>query len=491
MNAQPHTLPDTPLRAVLYLRQSTYREESASLEEQEFQGRQYAARMGYTIVGVEADPGLSGRTWNRPAVQRVMQMLERGDADRIILWKWSRLSRDDFDWAVARKIARTAGGRIESATEPNDEETPEGRLMLSQMIAFAVYESDRIGSVWKETHARRRRAGMPHSGVDRYGYAKLDDGGYDIDPGSGPVLAEAYERYARGESFTRITRWMNDAGHRTLAGRPWGRVTLTQMLDSGFGAGLLIHRQSAGRRGPRSAEYSPGAHPAVIDKATWDAYSARRAETPAPPRVVEPEYMLAGLVKCGDCGAAMHSSGAGAEDSYVCSRGRADRTIRGVTMRRVLVERVVTEWVHALAADVDALARVVAQAREKRVQDINERAAVERQIAKTDQQLAQLTVRWMDGRLLEAAYNATAATLSARRESLSARIAAHDTVARRREVDVRGIAVGIAEQWDRYTVLEKRSALQALVGEVVVNPASRPGTGVWRDRVEVIPAWSD
>lgn len=67
-------------RAVAYLRQSTYREESISLELQEEACRAHAAREGYDVVAVEADPGISGRTFDRPAVQRVMAMIAAGTA---------------------------------------------------------------------------------------------------------------------------------------------------------------------------------------------------------------------------------------------------------------------------------------------------------------------------------------------------------------------------------------------------------------------------
>ncbi|HEY2644565.1 MAG TPA: recombinase family protein, partial [Galbitalea sp.] len=151
----------SPPRAILYLRQSTYREESISLELQEFEGRAYAARNGYEVVGVEGDPGISGRTWNRPAVQRVMKMIDDGDADVIVLWKWSRLSRSRLDWAVAADRVESAGGRIESATEPIDATTSTGRFARGMMTEFAAFESERIGDVWRESHARRIRNGLP------------------------------------------------------------------------------------------------------------------------------------------------------------------------------------------------------------------------------------------------------------------------------------------------------------------------------------------
>lgn len=416
-------------------------------------------------------------------------MIERHEADVIVLWKWSRLSRDDYDWAVARKIARTAGGRIESATEPNDEETPEGRLMLNQMIAFAVYESDRIGSVWKETHARRRRLGLPHSGVDRFGYTKTSDGRYEVDPSSGPVLAEAYERYVRGEGFTRICRWLNEAGHRTLAGNLWGRVSLAYMLDSGFGAAKLIKNARKGHKSARNSEYTEASHAPVITPELWAAYLARRVQAPPAPRVIEPSYMLSGLIRCADCGSPMHASLTGGVSAYRCSRAREYRDVRSVTIRRALVEQAVTDWVLAFADDADSLAKAKARASETKVRAVNDADALRGAIAKIDQRLAQLTVRWMDGQLPESAFNATVAELDRKRASLMLREAASRTESSRAEVDVRTVAISLAAQWDRYTTLERRNALGSIIDSVMIHPASRAGTGVWRERIRVIPAF--
>ena len=116
-------------RAIIYLRQSVAKDDSISIEMQEIACRDYCDRMGYAVVDVKDDPGISGRLWTkRPKVQLVMDALERGEADVVVLWKWSRLSRSRKDWALAIDRADLAGGRIESATEPIDTATASGRF---------------------------------------------------------------------------------------------------------------------------------------------------------------------------------------------------------------------------------------------------------------------------------------------------------------------------------------------------------------------------
>lgn len=470
------------VRAVLYLRQSTYREESISLELQEEIARAYCERQGYKVVAVEADPGISGRTWARPAVQRVMSMLEQKRADRVVLWKWSRLSRDDYDWAVARRIASTAGGRIESASEPNPEDSPEGRLMLSQMISFAVYESDRIGSVWKDVHRHRRQTGLPAQGGDRYGYVR-DGDTFTPDPTTGPILASMYRRYIDGDGFTRIVAWLNGAGLRTRTGAEWSRSTLTGLLDSGFGAGLIIHGK--GKR----AEYHPGAHPAVIDPDEWDAYRRRRAEAPEPSRTAEPKYFLSGLVKCGDCGAPMHSSSSGgARIGYTCSRWARTKTGRCVTANRPRVERYVRAWLDELAADVDRQAAIEARHAKQQVVAVDDAAAIERRISALNVKLAALTTRYLDGKVPDAAYAATSARLQADHDSLVERLAsAH----RRQEatVDLSRLAPTMA-LWDRLDIREQRELVRWLIAEVrIVPPPEIRRGGPTRVKFEIIPTF--
>ncbi len=258
--------PGSPPRAVLYLRQSTYREESISLELQESAGREHCARHGYDLVEVLADPGVSGRTWRRPAVRRAMAMLEQHEADVVVLWRWSRPSRSRKDRALAADRADVAGGRIESATEPNDV-TAAGRFARGVMTELAAFESERIGEQWKDVHARRVGAGLPVSGGPRFGY-RVVDGAFVPDPATAPVLAALYRRDLEGDGLVALTRRLRDAGHVSpYSGKPYTHRGVAPLLDAGFGAGVL---QAHG-------EHVAGAHEAAVDEATWRRYRAERA----------------------------------------------------------------------------------------------------------------------------------------------------------------------------------------------------------------------
>ena len=477
-------------RAVLYLRQSTFREESISLELQESAGRAYCERQGYDVVSVEADPGISGRTWKRPAVQRVMSMLEDGGAEVVVLWRWSRLSRSRKDWALAADRADLAGGSIESATEPNDA-TAAGRFARGVMTELAAFESERIGEQWKEAHARRRRRGLPADGSPRFGYDKVD-GTYVQSPDEAAVLAEMYQRYLRGQGFTRIVAWLNRTGHRTKRDGTWSRVTVTHLLDSGFGAGKIIHRATskAGKRNWNlaAATFYDGAHEPVITKNEWDTYLALRREAPKPSHVVEPKYDLTGLIVCGDCDAPMHVGNQGLID-YKCSRASQKRDVPGMTMTRALVEKRVREWIDERASKIDELAQIELAQREREIVQLDNVAALDRKIADLRDRLGRITVRWSAGKLLDDAYDAASEQLGAEIDALNER-RRHAAPSPRVSVDPTKLITDLSNDWTDLTVLERRTMLAAVIRQVRINKPSRKGTGVWRERVEIIPAWA-
>lgn len=473
----------TTQRAVLYLRQSTYREESISLEIQEVAGREYCRQRGYTVIAVESDPGISGRTWKRPAVLRTMGLIEAKTADVVVLWKWSRLSRSRLDWAVAVDKVESAGGRIESATEPLDTTTASGRFARGMLAEFAAFESERMGDVWKEAQQRRRRNGLPPNGGDRFGYIR-DGSTYTPDPVTGGLLHGLYEQFNTGRGFTTLASTLNGDGHRTVTGAQWNRDKLRGILDSGFAAGLIIQGRAP------AAKYYPGAHPALITADQWATYQHRRAQVSPPPRSVNPKYMLTGLAVCDDCGHPMRAiSRNGARDGLGCGRYLDYRTGRFVTAKRTNAEEAVREWVFAIADDLDALATAEAKVKERRATAVTDAASIRRRIGKLDERISNIIVNWSGSMEFDAGLALALERLRKDRADLVTQEFAAGSDARA-EFDVRTLAVAARDAWDRATPFELRRLLGALIREVrVVPPVERKIGGAGPVTFRVREAW--
>lgn len=466
-----HPVPDATPRAVLYLRQSVSREDSISLELQEAAGREYCRVQGYEVAAVKADPGISGRTWKRAAVVETMAMVEAGQADVVVLWKWSRLSRSRRDWAVAVDKVESLGGRIESSTEQVDVTTATGRFARGMLAEMAAFESDRIGEVWKEVHASRLAEGRTPTGKPKFGY--VWDAGEKIhrpDPETGPALAEAYRRYVNGESFHTLVRWLNASGVSTTAGGLWSDRSLRRVMDAGFAAGWI----------PWHGQLHAGAHDALIDPDLWQAYTdARTARRTVPARTKRSRYVLSGLVRCGLCDGPMVANirYGGRTSNYRCSRAKAQGPA-GCTAGYVAIEVVeerVLDWLRDLAEDVDR-ERVQARGRvARRVDREAEARRALRDLGRKDEALVRLTLHLADEVIGVVEFSAARAELEAEKSRLSERVESLAREARAVVEDRPALARDLLERWEVIQVETRREGLGRLIDHVRVTTGDRGG----------------
>jgi len=458
-------------RAALYLRQSTYKEESISLELQETACRTYAEQQGYEVVAIEKDPGISGRTWNRPGVQKIMGLLEGKDADVIVLWKWSRLSRSRLDWAVAADKVETAGGRIESATEAIDVSTSTGRLARGMLTEFAAFESERIGDTWKEAHARRVRNGLPHTGTPRFGYTYTRETGYVLDPETGPLLRRLYLDYIAGAGFMRLSTLTREHGG------PIEAASVKRMMDSGFGAGLVKSR----------GEHVAGAHEAVISEDEWKAYKMARRGRVGRPRAEESPHTYSGIVRC-ECGALMTGNAYTARNGqrtakYNCTRYRSvgEHTNAIVAPR---VDEAVVSFLESVAASVNEVADKAA-AGSKPLKQLDARPKIMADLSKNASRMEGLTLKFIDGDVTKELHDRLMGKLKEEKDELEYRLSYLES--KKSGPAPAKLAADLLSHWEAMPPEVKREILGRLVDHIEVSLA---GGGRWNPKeIRVIPAW--
>lgn len=471
--AKLRPVPDSPPRAVLYLRQSISRDDSISLELQEASCRAYCEQRGYQIVAVEADPGISGRTWNRPAVVRVLDMIESSDADVIVLWKWSRISRSRRDWAVAADRVDVAGGRIESATEQVDVATATGRLTRGMLVELAAFESDRIGEVWKEVHGSRLARGLLPGGQARYGYRIEPESAVQVpDEVTGPLVVRMYREFVSGRGFRAIAHGLNEDGLRTLKGRLWKGESVVDVLDSGFGAGLIKW----------AGAMHPGAHEALIDEQLWTEYLDQRARNRArPSRSIGSKYLLSGLVRCARCGGPMSGTANSPKQApaFRCNRhaqmGSADRPggCDGGQVAMPHVETAVVQWLREYASAVKSDAEKEAASLAVQVSAEGERTSLSRSVATLDAQMQHLTLQLAEGVVPADAYVAVRNDLMSRRSVKVERLEELGRETRAAGVDRQQLAAALLDGWDEIPVDVRQRMIRDLIDHVSVTTARK------------------
>jgi hypothetical protein len=86
------------------------------------------------------DGGFTGGNLERPALTRLMDDIERGEIDTVVVYKVDRLSRSLLDFA--RLVERFEKRRVAfvSITQHFDTSTSMGRLVLHILLSFAQFD---------------------------------------------------------------------------------------------------------------------------------------------------------------------------------------------------------------------------------------------------------------------------------------------------------------------------------------------------------------
>lgn len=159
----PQKPADAPRRAIGYSRVSTGQqvESGLGMDAQRSAIEAEAAHRGWELVEVATDAGLSGSTMRRrPALRQVLDRLDRGEADVLVVAKLDRLARSVVDLGAVLARARRHGWALVALDLGVDTSTSTGELVANVMMSVAQWERRRIGERVEDTHAQRRRRGL-------------------------------------------------------------------------------------------------------------------------------------------------------------------------------------------------------------------------------------------------------------------------------------------------------------------------------------------
>jgi len=283
------------------MRVATYTRISTDEENQPYSLGAQDDRLGAYIRSQDGwEPGLrytdqmTGSTLERPDLQRALADARAGRFELLLVYRVDRLARSVRGLAQILDELDQARVLFRSATEPFDTGSAAGRMMVQMLGVFAEFERatliDRVVAGMERKAAR----GEWHGGKLPFGYA--GESGALV-----PVEAEAalvnkiFDLCKGGEMGARsIAMLLNDHGHRTRTGRPWGHKTILDMLRNPIYVGDVAFRGSV----------HPGGHAGIVPRETYEACRAvltERGEDHSVQSGTSSEYEMAGLMRCKKC----------------------------------------------------------------------------------------------------------------------------------------------------------------------------------------------
>lgn len=155
------------MKVAIYSRVSTT---SQTVENQNQELYAVAERLGWEIVAIFCDVGISGfkGKGKRPAFDNLMKMVSRKEIDLVACWSIDRLGRSLQHLVLFLQEINDRNIDLYLHQQNLDTSTPSGKAMFQMMSVFAEFERSMIRERVKSGLARAKKSGV------KLGRPKLD-----------------------------------------------------------------------------------------------------------------------------------------------------------------------------------------------------------------------------------------------------------------------------------------------------------------------------
>ena len=246
------------------------------------------------------DGGYSGGTLERPALKQLLEDVQQGMIDVIVVYKMDRLTRALFDFSKLVEIFDKHGVTFVSVTENFNTTTSMGRLTLNMLLSFAQFEREVIGERIRDKFLASKRKGMWMGGTPPLGYDVVDRK-LLINRQEAKIIHFIYERYLQHGSIIKLVKELEERNYRT---KSWttqdGKKRHGQKITTGAVNKILRNPVYIGIITHKNESYK-GEHEAILPEETWKAVQEHQKDkkpyTPHKPiqKSARP-YLLRGII---------------------------------------------------------------------------------------------------------------------------------------------------------------------------------------------------
>ena len=350
------------IRAAIYARFSSDNQRDESIDAQVRLCRECCKSRGYAVVAVYADEAVTGRTDQRSQFQQMLADAKAGLFDVLVMDKVDRFARDRYDSVIHKRYLRKKCGiRLEYASQRIDN-TPEGQMLESVLESLAEYFSANLARETMKGLTENALRGWFTGGIAPFGYRvasrEVDSKTtkvLEVDEQAAPIVVRIFEIYDAGGTYGDIQAATKEDMIR-LRGRPLSKNSIHDILRNEKYTGVYVYCRGTKHNHRQIREdviRVPNAFPAIVPRELWERVQEKmnkRRKSPgerASGKAKEP-YLLAGLISCGKCGAALVGNrGLGMTKKryayYECNKRDRTKECNLKRIRKDAVEQMVLE----------------------------------------------------------------------------------------------------------------------------------------------------
>lgn len=502
--------------------------ESCSISHQKQMLEEFALRNGLPNPKHFTDDGVSGTRFDRPGFLAMMEEVNTGQVEAIVIKDMSRLGRDYLKVGQVMEILRQKGVRLIAINDGVDSRNGENDFAPFLNIMYEFYARDtsrKIRSVFKS----KGMSGKHLTGTVIYGYLwdenrehwLVDEEAAEVVRRIFSLTLEGYGPYqiAGKLSADRIEipavhlARFNEGVNRTKPVKDpygWGSSTIVNILKKREYLGHTINFKTRKHFKDKKSHYVPedewtifeNTHEAIIDQNTFDLVQKIREKVRRYPDGWGEAAPLTGLLYCADCGAKMyvHRVNNGKRISqYTCSNytkvpcGTLCPTQHRINESAVLT--LISDTLRAIAEfsrqDRAEFIRTVQETQaEQQTTDIRKKqkrlAAAEKRAEELERLVCKIYEDNVLGKLPDARYAALDAQYAKEQDSLNAEIADLQTAVSGYE-QTRKSAEKFIALVDRYENFDHitNTMLNEFIEKILVHERDRKGSRETMQEVEI------
>jgi len=274
-----------PIRCAIYTRKSSEEgldQDFNSLDAQFEACSAYVASQRYEgwklLNNRYDDGGISGGTLERPALQRLLEDIDAGRVNMVVLYKIDRLTRSLADFSKLVERFDATGCSFVSVTQAFNTSSSMGRLTLNVLLSFAQVEREVTADRIRTKIAASKKKGMWMGGMVPLGYSKNPDQklrGLVLNESEAGTVQTIFRLYAIHGCLRVVQEELAQTGIRskrhvftnkgTRGGSVMSRGQIHFLLTNPIYIGLIRHKDKTW----------PGLHVAIIGSDLWEQVQAK------------------------------------------------------------------------------------------------------------------------------------------------------------------------------------------------------------------------
>lgn len=300
--------------ASCYCRYSSDKQQEQSIEFQLEEIEKFCLKNNIDIVERYIDKAVTGTSDNRVAFQKMIEDSAYAPWNYLIVYDYSRLSRNVEDQMFYQKILKNGGVLVVSVKEKYDSNSPEGSFFNLITAGMNEYYSKNLAKRSFAGVMQNAKKGLVIGGKPPLGFDVAADKKYIINKKEAEAVKIIFNKILEGWSYIDIAKHLNTKGYRTKRGQLFRPIFSDLLTNTKYKGEYVFNkaekkkpngsRNNHARKPESEIIRIPNGIPKIVDEETFDKVQdiLEHRKINNHRGMYKTKYLLSGQLVCGHCG---------------------------------------------------------------------------------------------------------------------------------------------------------------------------------------------